>query len=254
MSRRPEFSDWRRDYQSRGLPAAQPMARGAGSPASKRSTAKPSGFTLIEVLLALALLAALLVAMSQFVFSITEVWTKNRDEFVFVQHTRAVARHLDELLQVATNSARASGTTAGAPAITEMHLPDGGGTAELLTFDLPVGDRLFIWPAQPLPEVRCALGWRKDEGLMLYWKSRLEKDFTTADPRAALVSPFVTGLAYDYYDDSTQSWSTEKELQKNTDGSYPAPRRLRIHFSRKGREYEEVIPLPATTQEGLPVY
>ncbi|MEJ1973524.1 MAG: prepilin-type N-terminal cleavage/methylation domain-containing protein [Lacunisphaera sp.] len=190
-----------------------------------RAASARSGFTLIEVLLALALLAALLTAISQFVFSITEAWTKNRDEFVFVQHTRAVARHVDELLETAANSARASGTTAGAPAVAEMHLPDGGGTAGLLTFDLPVGDRLFIWPAQPLPEVRCALGWRKDEGLMLYWKSRLEKDFATADPRAALISPFVTALAYDYYDESTESWSTEKELQKNTDGQLrrPAP-------------------------------
>ncbi len=229
--------------------------RGLAAPKlAGRKPASEGGFTLIEVLLALALLAALLTAISHFVFSITEVWTKNRDEFVFVQHTRAVSRHLDELMQAAANSARASGTTAGAPAVTEIRLPEGGGTAQLLTFDLPVGDRLFIWPVQPLPEVRCALAWRKDEGLFIYWKSRLEKDFATADPRSALVSPFVTGLAYDYYDDATKEWTTEKELQPGTDGTYTAPRRIRLYFSRKGRSYEEVIPLPATTREGLPVY
>jgi len=210
------------------------------------------GFTLVEVLLALGLLAALLAALNQFVFAITEAWTKNHDQFVFVQHTRAVTRHVDELLQAAANNARASNITAGAPAGAEQRLP-GGGTADLLAFDLPVGDRLFAWPDRPLPEVRCALGWRKDEGLVLYWKSRLEQDFATADPRVTLVSPFVTALSYDYYDEAKATWSTEEELQKDAAGAYLAPRRVRLHFKRNKQEFEEVIPL-STSREGLPAY
>jgi prepilin-type N-terminal cleavage/methylation domain-containing protein len=213
---------------------------------------RAAGFTLIEVLLALALLAALLAALNQFVFSVTEAWTKNRDQFAFVQHTRAVTRHIDELLQIAADSARASNVTAGAPAVTEVRLPEGG-TAELLAFDLPAGDRLFTWPGRPLPEVQCALAWRKDEGLVLYWKSRLEADFATANSREVMVSPFVTALAYDYYDENTKLWSTDEELQKDDDGAYVAPRRLRLRFSRHGQEYEEIITLP-TNREGLPAY
>ena len=133
---------------------------------------KPGGFTLIEVLLALALLAALLLSINQFVFSITEAWTKNQDQFIFVQHTRAVTRHLDELLVTAATGSRGGTTAAGAPAFAEMRLPEGG-TADLLAFDLPKGDRLFTWPATPLPEVQCALAWRKEDGLVLYWKSHL---------------------------------------------------------------------------------
>ena len=230
------------------------MRTSGTGPSYWRQPARPDtrGFTLIEVLLALALLAALLTAINQFVFSITEAWTKNHDQFVFVQHTRAVTRHLDELLQTAANSARASNATAGAPVVAEVRLPEGG-TADLLTFDLPVGDRLFTWPALPLPEVQCALAWQKDKGLVLYWKSRLETDFATADPREVLLSPFVTGLAYDYYDDSSKLWSTEEEVQKDSTGAYLVPRRLRLHFARNGREYEEIIPLPVTA-EALPVY
>lgn len=210
------------------------------------------GFTLVEVLLALGLLAALLAALNQFVFSITEAWTKNHDQFVFVQHTRAVSRHIDELLQAAANNARASNTTAGSPAVAEQRVP-GGGTADLLTFDLPVGDRLFSWPGVPLPEVRCALGWRKDEGLVIYWKSRLEQDFATADPRMAVVSPFVTALSFDYYDEAKAGWSTEQEPQKDATGAYLVPRRVRLHFKRNNQELEEVIPL-SVSQQGLPAY
>jgi prepilin-type N-terminal cleavage/methylation domain-containing protein len=229
------------------------LARGENASGDRVPPSGSAAFTLVEVLLALALLAALLVAINQFVFSITEAWTKNRDQFVFVQHTRAVARHLDEMLQTAANSALASNATAGAPAVAEMRQPEGG-TADLLAFDLPVGDRLFTWPAQPLPEVRCAVAWRKDDGLVLYWKSRLESDFATADPRQVVVSPFVTSLAYDYYDESSKLWSTEDTLQKDTTGAYLAPRRLRLHFSRRGQELEEVISLPTASPQGLPVY
>ena len=212
------------------------------------------GFTLIEVLLALALLAALLTAINQFVFSITEAWTKNQDRFIFVQHTRAVTRHLDELLQTAANSARASTPVAGAAAPAEMRVPEGG-TADLLAFDLPVGDRLFPWPAAPLPEVQCALAWRKEDGLVLYWKSRLEADFAdaNANPRMAVLSPFVTALTYDYYDATTDTWSTEDALQKDSAGNYETPRRIRIKFHRKDQDIEETIALPVL-KEGLPAY
>jgi prepilin-type N-terminal cleavage/methylation domain-containing protein len=213
---------------------------------------RSSAFTLIEVLLALGLLAALLAALNQFVFSITEAWTKNHDQFVFVQHTRAVSRHIDEMLQAATNNARSSNTTLGAPAVTELRVP-GGVTADLLAFDLPVGDRLFTWPGLPLPEVRCALDWRKDEGLVVYWKSRLELDFATADPRMTMISPFVTAISYDYYDATKDTWSTEQELQKDTTGAYLTPRRVRLHFKRNNQELEEVIPL-SVSQQGLPAY
>lgn len=218
----------------------------------RRPTAGEGGFTLVEVLLALVLLATLLTAINQFVFNITAVWTANRDEFVFVQHTRAVAHHLDEMLQTAANSSHASIPSGGAPAVEEIRLPEGG-TEELVAFDLPEGDRLLVWPGRPLPEVQCALGWRKDDGLVIYWKSRLEKDFADGPPRMAVVSSFVTALAYDYYDTQTETWSTEDELQKDQSGNYEMPRRIRLHFQRKKHDYEEVIDLPVIT-EGLPAY
>ena len=214
---------------------------------------KNRAFTLVEVLLALALLAALLAALNQFVFAITEAWTKDRDRFVFVQHARAVTRHVDEMLQAAINNAHASGTTTGAPAIDELRVP-GGTPTDLLAFDLPNGDRLFNWPSRPLPEVRCGLAFKPDEGLVIYWKSRLEEDFATADMRMTAISSFVTGISYDYYDTDKQAWSNEEKLQTDSTGGYQTPRRVRIKFARKGQEIEEIIPLASATQEGLPAF
>ena len=66
-------------------------------------------------------------------------------------------------------------------------------------------------------------------------------------------SPFVTALSFDYYDATTDTWSTEEELQKDSAGNYETPRRIRLKFHRKDRDYEEIITLPATAQ-GLPAY
>ena len=88
---------------------------------------------------------------------------------------------------------------------------------------------------------------------MLYWKSRLEADFVDANPRMAVLSPFVTTLTYDYFDNKTGTWSTEEALQKDASGNYETPRRLRLKFHRKDRDYEEIITLPVTAQ-GLPAY
>lgn len=219
---------------------------------SSRTVPPTGAFTLVEVLLALTLLAALLLAISQFVFSITEVWTRNQDRFIFAQHTRAVTRHLDDLLQTAANNARSGNPAAGAPAGAEVRLPEGG-TAELLTFDLPVGDRLFTWPGPPLPEVQCALAWRQEEGLVLYWKSRLETDFADANPRIIVLSPFVIGLGYDYFDEETEIWSTHDRLEEDGAGNFSVPRRIRIIFQRKDTVIEETI-MVSVLQEGLPAY
>ncbi len=210
-----------------------------------------SGFTLIEVLLALALFAGLLLAMNQFVFAITDAWAHSQDRLVFARHARAVTEHVEDLLAGSADRARASNSPTVAPAFAEVRLPQGAGTAPLLTFDLPQGDRLFTWPAAPLPEVWCALGWNADEGLVLYWKSRLEEDFATADPRHVTLSPFVTSVSYDYYDDQAGTWSEKTEPQAGDNGTYLAPRRLRLHFARGGQQIEEVVWLPAATVEGV---
>jgi prepilin-type N-terminal cleavage/methylation domain-containing protein len=235
-----------------GVFVGAPLDGAQGHPRGTRPQRSARGFTLIEVLLALALLAALLAALNQFVFAITEAWVKDRDRFVFTQHARAVTRHIDELLQTASNSARASGSTTGAPAVDELRVP-GGTPTDLLAFDLPNGDRLFNWPSRPLPEVRCGLGVRPDEGLVIYWKSRLEQDFATADMRMTVISPFVTAVSYDYYDTEKKLWSTEEKLQEDATGNYQTPRRVRLKFARNGQEIEQIIPL-AVNQEGLPAY
>lgn len=227
---------------------ASPVATGRCCPprpaalrgAEPRAVAR--AFTLLEVLLAIALLGSLLVALNVFVFSMAEIWGAGRDERLFAQHARAVSRHVEDLLQAA-----ARGPAGGGVEVKEVRL-ESGGEAPRITFTLAEGDRLLVWPEQALPDVEMALGVVEGEGLRLQGRSRLELDPDTAVPRGSLVSPFVTSIGWDYYDESFRRWETLDAPKSEMDGSYPLPRRLRLRFAHGDLKLERVLRVPGPVE------
>ena len=206
-------------------------------------------FTLLEILLALALTALVLVSLNTFVFSMGEMWGRNSDVRLFDKHVRAVTRFLDQELHTA---GLPPSVVAGATPITPQEIkPQNGSTDNLLTFELTAGNRLLVWPDRPLPEVVCSLQAREGTGLVLLWHSRLETKFADDPPRETVITPLVTALAYDYYDTEFKTWKTETTIRKNTSGQLQTPQRLRLMFTYGKMKRETVISLPAPT-EGLP--
>jgi hypothetical protein len=206
-------------------------------------------FTLLEILLALALTALVLVSLNTFVFSMGELWGRNSEVRLFDRHVRAVTRFLAEELHTA---ALPPAVSAGASPIAPQEIrPPNGASDNLLTFELPAGSRLLNWPDRPLPEVVCSLQARDRDGLVLLWHSRLEQKFATDPPRETIITPLVTALAYDYYDPDFRTWKTETAIQKDSSGQLKAPQRLRLKFAYGKLTRESVIALPAPT-EGLP--
>jgi prepilin-type N-terminal cleavage/methylation domain-containing protein len=212
---------------------------------------KRRGFTLLETLLALALTGLLMVGLNTFIFSMGELWGRNTDLRLFDQHIRAVTRFLQHELQAAARPPAASAEFA--PFKMEEIRTQAGSTETLLTFELFEGSRLFVWPGQPLPEVVCSLSVREGSGLLLHWHSRLEKDFADQPPRETVVSPLITGLGYDYYDADFKNWKNETQPQRNAQGAYDAPQRLRLKFTYRNRSQEVLIILPSATQ-GIPAF
>jgi prepilin-type N-terminal cleavage/methylation domain-containing protein len=207
-------------------------------------------FTLLEILLALALVALLLVGLNTFVFSMTELWGKRSDVRLFDQHVRAVTRFLEHELRAAVlpPAARPNST----PIAMQEVQPQSGMTEKMVTFELPAGSRLISWPERPLPEVVCSFQARPNEGLVLLWHSRLEKNFDTDPPRETVVSPLVTGLSYDYYDVDTSRWTNETTPKLDPQGQPMIPQRMRFKFTYGKMSRDSVVSLP-TPGEGLPL-
>lgn len=199
-------------------------------------------FTLIELLLALALLTMLVTALLTFVFSMGEIWGRGGEKRLFEQHVNAVTRHVESLLRRATWPR--GGVGVAEPFAVREVRPQSGSAANLLGFELLDGDRLLEWPEQPLPEVRCHLAIDRERGLVIYWQSLLEQDVDNKPPRVAVVSPLVTELTYAYQDPNSGFWRTEQALRKNNTNEWLLPDRLILTFKQGSFEVTRELTLP----------
>ena len=214
---------------------------------SRAGSLKPAarhtrGFTLVELLLAMAILSMLVTALFTFVFSMGEIWGRGGEKRLFSQHVNAVTRHVESLLRRA--SWPQGGTGVAEPFIVREVRTSNGSNATLFGFDLVDGDRLMRWPEEALPEVECSLGLERDRGLVLYWWSSLEKHEKTDSPRTVVISPLVTKLAYAYHDDAGDSWRKEDSLRKDSTGAWLLPDRLIITFQQDKFEEQRELTVP----------
>ena len=208
-----------------------------------------TGFTLLEVLLSLALVGLLFAGLNTFVFSMGELWGRGSDVRLFDQHVNAVTRAVAQMFQDASlpPSARPGST----PIAIQQITPQSAVADYLITFELPAGHRLLNWPDRPLPEVLCSLQARPNDGLYLLWHSRLEARFTDDPPRELKLTPLVASIAYDYYDDNLKKWTTQTAFQTDSSNAQELPQRLRLQFAYGKLKRETIIPLPVTLQ-GIP--
>ncbi|GAB5559429.1 MAG: hypothetical protein SynsKO_10760 [Synoicihabitans sp.] len=215
------------------------------------STRGRRGFTMIELLVALVLVAGVLIGLNTFVFSMSELWGRGRDWRLFDQHARAVTRFLEGELRQAALPPRVAFDTAAAEA-REVEI-DFGRREDLMVFGLREGSRLLQWPERPLPDVWAALEVKRGEGLVLYWQSALEEDFETDPPRELVLSPLVSAMQYEYYEADFRRWELEDRLRTGDDGELETPGRIRLTFTYKEQNVQTIVPL-TIFGEGLPPF
>jgi len=197
------------------------------------------GFTLLEMLIALALLGALMVALNTFLFSMGELWGSGRDQRLFDQHAWAASALVRNAFEQATLGPGASG-------VALKDVDDGAGTTvPRLGFLLPDAGRLADWPEAPLPDVDFTVFVEEGRGLVFQWQSRLELERDITDRHDTVISPFVTALRYEYYDADLKEWKVEDE-PVNEPGStaWRKPARVHLVFKRGALEATKVISLP----------
>lgn len=218
-----------------------------------RSRKNRAGFTLLEVLLSVALGAFIMTAITAFLFSMAELWGHGANERLFQKHARGVARFLENGFQKA-NSQYDSVEGGSAPVFWMNWEGDDTEKISYLSFELEEAPGALIWPDDPLPHVVCSLQLDPTEGLFLLWRSRLEETFDEDPPRRTMVSPFVKAISYHYidYEEENPEWEILDTPDQEADGTYVMPARIEIVFRFKDEEVKRQLVLP-TIMEGTPI-
>src|SRR5574339_523115 len=100
------------------------------------------GFTLLEILVAVALVGLVLVAMNTLLFSMGELWGRNSEQRLFELHARNVTRFLEREIRTAVLPPVSD--PKARVAIKDVR-PQRGSTETLLTYVLTNGSRLSQW-------------------------------------------------------------------------------------------------------------
>ena len=197
------------------------------------------GFTLLEMLVSLALLGVLMVTLNTFLFSMSELWGGGRDQRLFDQHARAATALVRNAFEQATLGPSASG-------VALKDVDDGAGTTKpRLCFLLADAGRLADWPEAPLPDVDFSVFAEEGRGLVFEWQSRLEIEREKTDKHETIISPFVSAIHFEYYDAELKEWKVEDEPINDTGGTtWKKPVRIHLLFERGALKATKIVNLP----------
>lgn len=210
-----------------------------------------AGFTLIEVLLAILLASGIMTSVLLLTVGLGDIWNGTTP----VRNLEVHSRQVVDFLKHSFRRAMPVETDGTAYVFLDHTSGEFNTTAPpLLTWEVQESDGMLPWQAAPLPFVIYQLQLVKDVGLVLYWQSRLEVDFEEYPPRQTLLSTFVSGIEYHYYDPEQEVWEIDPEPRTNLERLYDIPNRIKITFSAEEEEpISYMINLP-NIRSGLPIF
>jgi prepilin-type N-terminal cleavage/methylation domain-containing protein len=176
-------------------------------------------FTLIEVILAIAIGAMVLCAASSYLFSLTQLYTLSAGAFGLEEHADNVSEWIYEALMASKTEGR--GVENDIRWISESDFYDGRAVLAFnLTADAPI-------PAGSIPAMSLldALLFFDDQeaggGLWIATRpfEKLNRSSEAAKPLFTPLSPYVKSIVYFYYDVDSNEWSNQPLSASSDSGS-----------------------------------
>lgn len=216
-------------------------------------------FTLLEVLIAIALSALVLSAAALLLTTMSGIWHDRRSGDPFTEHIAGLRTFLQTMVDRSevdastTTGAANTGAGVGAAATLWTHPP---GYPDFdppyLTFGIPDPPALLLAGGPPLPALRAWLVPVPNEGLFLLFHSRLEEASETDDLRFRLLSPWLESVAYAMFDPENDSWEETTEVPLDDSRNPAVPGALLLNF-RLGEQAEQIVlHLPTARHVPLP--
>ena len=222
---------------------------------------RKSGFTMIELLLAMAIGGVLLVAAVSLLVTVSHAWANRpatRD--AFDAHVNGVANFLHAVMEEAglpKNNPKGAGANR-----VDLQRPVGFSKSDdpLLHFYLREAPPLFVWPNGVATRTHVYLHFDSRDGLSFLWFSELQEleknDEGQMEPederdlRKTPISKFCDEIFYCYYGeedskfDENKEWEIKDELEENIQtGKYRIPAFIKLVFRWEEEDLERTITL-----------
>ena len=220
---------------------------------------KQPGFSLVEVLLALAVGGLVLMSASSLLVTISQSWANRpatRD--AFDAHVNGIAHFLTAVLEEATLAKEGSGDAD----MVELLRPVGFSETKdpLIKFYLREAPPLFFWPHGLASRIHVYFQFEEGEGLYFLWYSDLQELEKSDNGEHQLenedqlfrtpISPYFEEVYYCYYGeegetaDEEKTWQIESELEENIEsGKFRVPDFIKIVFRWDEEDLERTITL-----------
>lgn len=173
----------------------------------------------------MAVTGLLLTGAVSWLVSLSQLWTQRNGTHDFDQHVEGVRYFLGRCVdqsQPLTATETNPVSWERLPGTTERDDP-------YLTVRLKEPPALLISGDTPLSGLYLHFTFDPDEGLSVIWHSQLEEIEKPEDTRRTLISPFVVGMEYAYYDIEKKTWEVLESPKKEVE-TYILPDFLRLHF------------------------
>ena len=198
------------------------------------------GFTLVEVLLALAISGLLLTAATSLLITLSRAWAERpatRD--AFDAHVDGVARFFVSIMDKATMAPGSE--NAKSPIFLDRPVDFSDVEDPLISFFVREAPPVLVWPHGLAPRVHCYIYFEDGDGLSLLWYSDLQEMEKGESGKAELeseddlfktpISKFCQEIEYCYYDKEEEKWDEEDRLQEdNENDQHNLPDFIRLVF------------------------
>jgi prepilin-type N-terminal cleavage/methylation domain-containing protein len=212
------------------------------------------GFTLVEVLLALAISGLLLTAATSLLITLSRAWAERpatRD--AFDAHVDGVARFFISIMDKATMAPGSE--NAKSPIFLDRPVDFSDVEDPLISFFVREAPPVLFWPHGLAPRVHCYIYFEDGDGLSLLWYSDLQEMEMGESGKPELeseddlfktpISKFCQEIEYCYYDKEEEQWDLEDELQEdNENDQHNLPDFIRLVFRMRSQDLERTITIP----------
>lgn len=189
---------------------------------------RPAGFSFLEVLVAVALSAMLLVAGTNLVVSFLQIWGQVETEPRFTEHVEGVQRFLQYCFDHSEN-------LSGDPSMPLVWKNPPQASHPALHFRLSEANPLFVSNVRPQPPVDAYLRFHEDEGLSVLWHHEPSFTDNKLEIRRTPLSTWVEKVEYGSYKADEDQW----EFKVATDGDRELyqhlPELVRLTFRQNNR-------------------